>query len=96
MEKPISDHVVLINEQNDNIIGENKPPSPIRTRVQTLRGLSFSKPKARSVEFNLNPVYHRSLSQLSGTENEPLNKPSGQNPSPIDDWDSDEESSEDE
>ncbi|CDP14934.1 unnamed protein product [Coffea canephora] len=96
MEKPIFDHAVLINEQNDNIIGENKPPSPIRTRVQTLRGLSFSKPKARSVEFNLNPVYHRSLSQLSGTENEPLNKPSGQNPSPIDDCDSDEESSEDE
>lgn len=68
---------------------QTKPPSPIPTRVQTLRRLSFSKPKARAVEFNL-PVYdHRALSQSS--ENEPL-KPS-ENPSPTDD--SDEESEDD-
>lgn len=69
MEKPNSDHVVIVmdeqnhknlsveeSQQNDQTIGElanNNKPCNISPRVQTLHRLSFSKPKARSVEFGL-------------------------------------------
>ncbi|KAK4435553.1 Mechanosensitive ion channel protein 10 [Sesamum alatum] len=81
MEKPTSDHVVVPMEDHQNpknhSLTESQPPPT----AQNLRRLSFSKPKARFVEFSL-PVNQKFVSE---PELEPLK-----------DFDSDEESEEDE
>ncbi|XAR70720.1 hypothetical protein NMG60_11027681 [Bertholletia excelsa] len=80
MEKPNSDQVVVFIDQN-NIKNDNTQPGESEakttttatqhpTPVQTLRRLSFSKPKARNVEFNL-PTHYRSIPESN--ELEPLN-----------------------
>ncbi|XP_052208866.1 mechanosensitive ion channel protein 10-like [Diospyros lotus] len=78
-QKPNSDQVVVFVDQPNNIrtqqshpAGEPKttPPPQLPSRAQTLRRLSFSKPKARSVEFNLPPPPYRSIPESE--ELEPL------------------------
>ncbi|KAI3468543.1 hypothetical protein Pfo_025206 [Paulownia fortunei] len=80
MEIPTSDHVIVfMDDQNpknhsletqpkNNLLADTKPPQPHST-VKTLRRLSFSKPKARFVEFSL-PINQEFISE-SG-ELEPL------------------------
>ncbi|KAL2517275.1 Mechanosensitive ion channel protein 10 [Abeliophyllum distichum] len=76
MEKHTSDHVIVfMDEKNQsnvqslesqpkpapNTVPETKPPPPPR-RLQSLRRLSFSKPKARLLEFTL-PVNQRIIAE---------------------------------
>ncbi|KAL0393756.1 UNVERIFIED_CONTAM: Mechanosensitive ion channel protein 5 [Sesamum latifolium] len=91
MEKPTSDHVIVLMEDHQNhknhSITESQPKTNLSTEAkppptaQNLRRLSFSKPKARFVEFS-HPVNQKFVSE---PEFEPLNASD----------DSDEESSED-
>ncbi|KAF5938960.1 hypothetical protein HYC85_023219 [Camellia sinensis] len=93
MEKSISDHVILFMEDQQHNIKNHEPPQPINptsitepkttatpqftSRTQTLRRLSFSKPKARNVEFNLPPPTRKTTTTTTipeySDELEPLN-----------------------
>ncbi|KAG8375196.1 hypothetical protein BUALT_Bualt10G0075200 [Buddleja alternifolia] len=63
MEKPNSDHVIMFMDDQNHNTTETKPPS----RIQTLRRLSFSKPKARFVEFS-QPINQKTISESNEHE----------------------------
>ncbi|CAK9179401.1 unnamed protein product [Ilex paraguariensis] len=98
MDQHIHKNQTLETQPQNSIVGDqekqystNKPPT--RAQQQTLRRLTFSKPKARFVEFNL-PLHHKPFPE--STELEPPFEPNGSYSSTDGDDKDDEEDEEEE